>query len=73
VRRLDPERIYQAKRAGFVAPVAHRIGTDRAEAVIAATIVRDAASLELARGSAAFWREGIGGAAADMDELGLTP
>jgi hypothetical protein len=46
VRRADPERIYQAKRAGFVARVADRAGQDRAEALIA-TLEREAAPLGL--------------------------
>jgi hypothetical protein len=66
VRRADPERIYQAKRAGFVARIADRLGQERAEALIAA-VEREAASLGLQRGSVECWREaerratGVGG------------
>ena len=56
MRRADPERIYQAKRAGFVARIADRIGHDHAEALIAA-LEREAASLGIDRGSVEFWRE----------------
>ena len=56
MRRADPERIYQAKRAGFVARIADGIGQERAEAPIAA-LKREAASLGLQPGSVEFWRE----------------
>ena len=56
MRRADPKRIYQAKRAGCVARIADRIGPERAEAIIAA-LEREAAPMGLERGSAAFWRE----------------
>ena len=56
MRRADPERIYHAKRAGFVTRIADRVGRKRAEALIAA-LEREAASLGLNRGSAEFWRE----------------
>ena len=56
MRRADPERIYQAKRAGFVARIADRVGRERAEALIAA-LEREAASLGLGHGSVEFWRE----------------
>ena len=44
------------RRAGFVARVADRIGSERAEAVVA-SLEREAASRGLVRGSAAFWHE----------------
>ena len=56
MRRADPERIYQAKRAGFVARIADRIGQERAESLLAA-LEREAVSLGLDRRSAEFWRE----------------
>lgn len=51
MRRADPERIYQAKRAGFLARIADRIGHERAERLIAA-LERETASLGLQRESA---------------------
>jgi hypothetical protein len=63
-RRADPERIYQAKRTGFVARIADKIGQERAEGLIA-DLEREAASLGLERGSEAFWR--------DAERLGAWP
>ena len=56
MRRADPDRVYQAKRAGFVARIADRIGQERAAALIAG-LEREAVSLGLDRGSMEFWRE----------------
>ena len=56
MRRADPERIYQAKRAGFLARLADSIGQERAEALIAG-LEREAASVGLEHGSDEFWRE----------------
>jgi hypothetical protein len=56
VRPAHPQRIYQAKRAGFVARLADRIGQERAQATVAA-VEREAGSLGLERGSEAFWAE----------------
>jgi hypothetical protein len=58
MRRGDPERIYQAQRAGFVEGVVsrHEATRERAEAVVDA-LEEECASLGLERGSPEFWRE----------------
>jgi hypothetical protein len=58
VRRGDPERIYQAQRAGFLTRLTRslRVRPDRAEALIA-DLERDAPELGLRRGSVEFRRE----------------
>ena len=50
------ERIYQAKRAGLVGRIAHAVGAERAEALMAAWEV-EAAQRGLPRESVAFWTE----------------
>jgi hypothetical protein len=57
--RRDPERIYQAHRAGTLRRLADQqhLGDERAEALIAAWEA-EAASRGLDRHSSAFWREG---------------
>lgn len=58
MRRADPERIYQAQRAGFLARMvtARRMPQERAEAVLHA-LEAECAALGLERGSPEFWRE----------------
>jgi hypothetical protein len=53
-RRQD--RIYQAKRSGLVARIAHAVGPERAETLMAAWEC-EADSLGLPRDSQAFWAE----------------
>ena len=55
VRRADPERIYLAKRAGFVARIADRVGHERAETLIA--VLERGGSLGPQRDLVEFWNE----------------
>jgi hypothetical protein len=56
MRRGDPERIYQAQRAGTVERLARMVSRERVEAVLDA-LEAECAALELDRGSPEFRRE----------------
>ena len=58
MRRADPERIYQAQRAGFIERTVsrHVLTRERVTAVLE-DLEAECASLALGRGSPEFWRE----------------
>ena len=56
MRRGDPERMYQAQRAGAVERLARAVHRERVEAVLD-LLEAEAPALGLERGSPEFWRE----------------
>ena len=58
MRRGDPERIYQAQRAGFMEGTVsrHEAPRERVEAILNA-LEAECESLHLERGSPEFWTE----------------
>lgn len=55
--RSDPDRIYQAQRAGYVNRLATTRTTRQLAAAMIASLEEDAERLGLVRGSLDFWRE----------------
>lgn len=56
-RRPDPARIYEARRAGAVARLASRTGSERAEQLVAGWEA-EAEARGIPRGDARYWSEG---------------